>query len=169
MNLTKHIHFIKHYLDEAIQKMSSCADPKISQQLFERHSGLKQLISDLEEAEKKIKSYDSPAQISDYSSALSPEILNGLPPELVQQLSISEGDREEFKLIELIKKKGNTISLDHLLIAWYHEYQQVLERSTTNSRIYRMIKKGFLYSVPGKKGIYSVYLSEKNNRQSKKD
>ena len=91
---------------------------------------------------------------------ISPKDLDGLPAELVAQLSISESDREEFQILNLLQEHGGTMSLDLLLITLYRTTGEILERTKLNQRLYRMASKDMLFSVPGRKGVYSIYESE---------
>src|SRR5690606_37816426 len=86
-----------------------------------------------------------------------PKDLEGLPEELIAELSISESDREEFELLAIIEAGGGTMSLDQLLVAVYKKHGTIYERVKLNQRLYRMASKGALYSVPGRKGWYSIY------------
>jgi hypothetical protein len=91
---------------------------------------------------------------------IGPKDLEGLPAELIEQLSISESDREEFQILGLLQAHGGTMSLDQLLIAIYRKSKEILERSKLNQRLYRMASKSILFSVPGRKGIYTIYEPE---------
>jgi hypothetical protein len=48
------------------------------------------------------------------------------------------------------------LSLDKLIIGLYKKTAEIHKRSTLTSRLYRMIQKGLIYSVPYRKGIYST-------------
>lgn len=97
--------------------------------------------------------------------AVSPADLEGLPPELIEQLSISQTDREEFQILGLMEEHGGTMSMDQLLIAIYKKSREILERTKLNQRLYRMISKGMLHSVPGRKGIYTIYQPEEEEQK----
>jgi len=88
---------------------------------------------------------------------LKPHDLAGLPPEVIQQLSIGDVDLQEFKFLEMIEAAGGTMTLDKLIIQLYRETSEVHDRAKLNARLYRMTSKGMLYSVPGKRGVYSIY------------
>lgn len=98
-----------------------------------------------------------------------PKDLEGLPDELIAQLSISESDREEFELLALIEAAGGTMSLDQILIGLYKKRGEIYERVKLNQRLYRMATKGALYSVPGRKGWYSIYEPSGSNQQDEKE
>ncbi|MBV2186519.1 MAG: hypothetical protein KUL88_18510 [Rhizobium sp.] len=79
-----------------------------------------------------------------------------LPEELVAELSISDADRTEFVVLQAIEDVGGIASLDRILVEYYKLTGEVMKRAQMNNRIYRMIQKGMLHAVPGKKGIYSI-------------
>lgn len=96
---------------------------------------------------------------------LSMEDIEGLPSELMQELSISDADRLEFTIVGLINEAGGLLSLDKIIIGLYKKTGEIHKRSALTSRIYRMIQKRLIYSVPYRKGIYSTQeLSEDDVR-----
>lgn len=93
---------------------------------------------------------DSPTQVG-------PEMLRGLPPELVEQLQISDTDRFQWQVVEIINRTPErTISIEVLLIALFKATGKVHERLDLSNRIYRMARKGMVSSVTGKKGWYTT-------------
>ncbi|TMJ01428.1 MAG: hypothetical protein E6G97_16225 [Alphaproteobacteria bacterium] len=84
------------------------------------------------------------------------EDIEGLPPELMQELSISDADRLEFTIVSIINDAGGILSLDKIIVGLYKKTGEVHKRSTLTSRLYRMIQKSLIYSVPYRKGIYST-------------
>ena len=50
---------------------------------------------------------------------LMPEDIEGLPPELLEQLSISESDLLDFKIIEIIQARRGLATLDQIIIDLY--------------------------------------------------
>ena len=87
---------------------------------------------------------------------LTPADLDGLPQEVIEQLGLSDSDYYEMDLVRLINKVGGVISLDKLIVLLYKEKNEIAGRTPLNARLYRMIKKGLIYSVPTKKGVYST-------------
>lgn len=87
---------------------------------------------------------------------LTMEDIEGLPPELMQELSISEADKLEFTIVGIINEAGGIMSLDKVIIGLYKKTGEIHKRSALTSRIYRMIQKKLIYSVPLRKGIYST-------------
>ena len=87
---------------------------------------------------------------------LTPEEIDGLPPELLEELSITEADKADFAVIAVIDEAGGVLSLDKILIALYRKTGEVNKRANLNSRVYRLVNKGSLFNVPGRKGVYST-------------
>ena len=73
------------------------------------------------------------------------------------ELSISESDKLDYSLVSLIKSCGGVATLDRILVSVYKLTEEIMKRATLNSRLYRMVQKGLIYSVPGKKGVYSTF------------
>ncbi|MFC0217825.1 hypothetical protein ACFFJ7_05395 [Pseudochelatococcus lubricantis] len=87
--------------------------------------------------------------------ALGWDEIEGLPEELLSELSVSESDRTEFNILSILDEAGGVISLDRLLVEYYKLTGDVMKRQTMNNRLYRMGIKELVFSVPGKKGVYS--------------
>lgn len=92
--------------------------------------------------------YDKPS--------LSWDELEGLPEELVAELSISDSDKTDFNIIGLIREAGDVASLDRIILNLYKQTGEIVKRANLNARLYRMVQKEQIYSVPGKKGVYST-------------
>jgi hypothetical protein len=88
--------------------------------------------------------------------AISFDELEGLPPELMQELSVSDGDRADFTILKIIESLGGVASLDRILVGLYKETGEIMKRAALTSKIYRMSQKGLVFSVPSKKGVYSI-------------
>jgi hypothetical protein len=88
--------------------------------------------------------------------ALTPADLDGLPAELLVELGISESESQDLLILNLVEAAGGVLSLDKLLIAIYRKTGEVHKRQKLTARLYRMTQKKLLYSVPRKKGVYSI-------------
>ena len=91
-----------------------------------------------------------------YRLALTRDEIEGLPEELVNELSVSDADKAEFNIVSLIDEAGGVATLDRILVALYRQSGEIMKRANLNARLYRMSQKGFIHSVPGRKGIYST-------------
>lgn len=87
---------------------------------------------------------------------LSWEEIEGLPPEVLQELSISDADKTEFNIISAIRAMGGVVSLDRLIVYLWKNTKELHKRTQLNQKLYRMTQKEAIYSVPGKKGVYST-------------
>lgn len=82
------------------------------------------------------------------------EVAN-LPEELLQELSISDGDWIDYAIISLVEESGGITNVDKLLVGLFKKNSEVHKRNTINSRLYRLVQRGELFNVPGRKGVYS--------------
>ena len=82
--------------------------------------------------------------------------LEGLPDELVKELSISKSDEAEYAIYDITESNGGVISLDQLLIKYYRLLGEVVKRPAMTNRLHRMVEKGMIYRIPGRKGVYSL-------------
>ena len=92
--------------------------------------------------------------------SLTQEDLTDLPDEQMKELSISSADKAEFSIILMLEKSleksGGIMSLDQIIVALYLESKEVQKRATVTARLYRMAQKEMIYTVPLKKGVYSL-------------
>lgn len=107
-------------------------------------------LSNAPAATKQIKSDINPI------SPLLPKELVGLPQELIAELSAKGTDQQELLIIELIEAAGGTLSLDRILIGIYNKSAVIMKRPAATAKLYRMIQKEMIYTVPKKKGIYTT-------------
>lgn len=99
---------------------------------------------------------------------LTTQDLEDLPPELIEQLNITDSDKKDMYLSKLIDKCGGIISLDKLLIAIYKDSGEIYERNKLMARLYRMSQKGIIHTHPSKKGQYSTSkwnIDEETNKE----
>ena len=105
-------------------------------------------------------------RLSPQRLALTWEEVHDLPPELMQELSVSEGDKLEFDILQVLDDLGGVASLDRFLVALYRRTGEIYQRTWLNNKLYRMMQKEMIYSVPGKKGVYSVETLDKETAAS---
>ena len=87
---------------------------------------------------------------------LTPAELEGLPAELLEELSISDSDKADFAVMSVIDDAGGAASMDQILVGLFRKNKEIHKRLQLNSRVYRMSQKGLIFPVPGKKGVYST-------------
>lgn len=140
----------------AAQTKNDSANPKRSPKHLETAGKFRDLAAALQEAGAKIAAIPAMPTPESPSLTLRPEDLTGLPPELLAQLNISETDKLEASIVEVVNEAGGTIILDKLIIGLYRKTGEVPIRQPLVNRLYRMSKKGLVFSVKGKKGIYTT-------------
>lgn len=101
--------------------------------------------------------------------ALTPEDLDGLPPEVLAELNVSDADRLHFTILDIINDNGGQISLDQVIIGVYRRTKELLRRQKATSVLYRMAQKGLIHHVPGVKGAYSIDPVEKEVEDNLED
>jgi len=90
------------------------------------------------------------------SECLTYKDIDGLPDELLAQLNISESDRKDMLLVDLIEKH-QPISLNHLLIKIWKKTGKIETKTKLMARLYRLsVNKKMIRSVDGRKGVYEV-------------
>ena len=115
------------------------------------------LAADLEKMKRRFSSahLDS-SEVAAAKLSLSWKEIEDLPDELMAELSISESDKADFTIVGLIDENGGLASIDQILIALYRKTGEISKRLALNSRLYRMVQKRLIFSVSGKKGVYST-------------
>jgi len=103
--------------------------------------------------------------------SLTPFAISSIPADLKDEISLTDTDKFEIEVINLINKaKDKRMSLNNLLVALKLTTGIAHSRSTLNNRLYRMVKKDILFSVPGRKGLYTTNRDiqyESNKEESK--
>lgn len=83
--------------------------------------------------------------------------LAGLPEELIAQLQISDADRFQWCVVDIINRTPDkTISLEVLLIALYKLTGKIYERADLANRMSRLSRKGAAFPVQGRKAVYTT-------------
>lgn len=119
--------------------------------------GSPELAAAMTRAQAKTAGDDALAFIADNPTQVHPALLEGLPSELVEQLQISDTDRFQWQVVDIINRAPDRIvSIEVLLIALFKMTGRVYERLDLSNRMYRMARKGMAFSVPGRKGWYTT-------------
>jgi len=162
--IEKYIPFVKEQIALQEKMITKFADQAWRQNLhiasLEKY---KSLEKDILEISNYIKELEKRPKISVSANKLTLtfEDIQNLPKELIEELSISDADRTEFNINSIIEDNGGIASLDQILVGLYNKTNEIFKRVTITSRLHRMANKGLVFSVPGKKGIYSNHeLSE---------
>ncbi len=161
--LNKHLAFVNEqavFHEKRVDHVANSFKANLHKATAEK---FRSLAADIEEADKTL---DLPPVASipaveknlntTFQFSLGIEEIEGLPPELIQELSLSDGDRTEFAIVNIIEEAGGIISLDRLLIALYKKTGEIHKRTAITQRMAKMANKNSIFYVPGKKGIYST-------------
>ena len=156
-NLDKYINFVngqvKFHTDRA-NAYAGTYRAKKHRDTSDEFLELKQFLLDCAELISKRKNMQElPLQLS---LSLNPSELDSLPEELINELSISKADKFEYIVLTAMEEIGGFASLDQLLVALYKKTETVYKRIPLTNRLYRMMNKNILHSVPEKKGVYSL-------------
>lgn len=96
-------------------------------------------------------------QNNDRSPDITPEDLDGLPPEILEKLELSESDKYEFQIVNIIRKVGGTASLRKIMLELYKQSGDMPDKQTLNNKLYRMTMKKTLFRSSMGKGYYSTF------------
>lgn len=171
-SIQKHIPFVKeqiaHY-ERMVVKFRS--DPNKTK-YTEVAKNLRALLSDMEDCHALLSLPDTvePFANQDFSSlssklpanffsnplALQPNDYIGVDKDFLEQLNITESDKLESTIVDLINAGGGTLVLDKILLGLYHLTGEKHQRVQMTSRLYKMAKKKLVFSVPKKKGVYTT-------------
>jgi hypothetical protein len=163
-NILSYLQFVKDqaaFHERQAAKMASMGNQKRQAKHQATSAKFNELAVAIEMAQRQLEAVlpaGPSAMPAPESGALTlrPEDLTGLPPELLRQLKITEGDKLEAAIVEVINEAGGTILLDKLLIGLFRKTGDVHQRSTLVGRLYRMSQKDLVWSVPRKKGVYTT-------------
>lgn len=157
--LSKHIPFVNAQIAfQENQAKKYATVPRRANLHLATASTFKQLLADMQDASRVLDDpANKPKPVSlSQQLILSPAELAELPDDLLKELNVTEADKIEQTILSLMEQAGGIISLDRLLVGIYKRTGEVQRRVTITSRMYRMNQKGYVFPVPGKKGVYSV-------------
>lgn len=130
---------------------------------------LRELISFLQEVGTKLTDLEEDnqrAQNTMRRMSLTLEDIEDLPADVIAELNISETDRQELVIEDIIKRAGGVLSLDKVIVELYRRTSEIVKRNTLTSRLYRMVQKRMIFNVPGRKGLYST--SEMSEQEARR-
>jgi hypothetical protein len=88
---------------------------------------------------------------------LSLDDLKDLPDALLDELNLSDSDKQDLLVESIVNDAGGVLSLDKIIVELYRRSGLINKRQIMISRLYRMVQRGLLYSLPTKRGVYSTY------------
>jgi hypothetical protein len=162
----KHMEFVNKQITFQEQQATRFSSNAYRRELHtQTANNLRELLNDFVRVEKALDEAVARAAQKDSAAgripsltemALKPEDIEGLPAEVIAELSVSGADPQDFNIISVLNEAGGILSLDRIVIRLYRVYGEKVKRATLISRLNRMIPKGLLYSVPNRKGLYST-------------
>ena len=84
------------------------------------------------------------------------EKISDLPPSLVAELSSVKVDELEDQVVTVINAFEGTANIDEILVGLYRKFKVEQTRKFMLNKLYRMMKSDLIYSLPGRKGMYST-------------
>jgi hypothetical protein len=158
--LGAHLPFVKEQIAIQERLARKYEDQPWRKDLHEKSAAQFRLLADDMVAAQRIVNKANDAiersKTASRNLSLSLKEIEGLPKELLSELSISDADKLEFSIMNAIEDAGGILSLDKILIALYRETGEIHKRNTITSRLYRMAQKGMIFAVGMRKGIYST-------------
>lgn len=160
--LDKYTPFVKDHAAFHDSRAREYATSSPTRSKRHRHTAdtLQQLLQDISDVSAKLDAAPSePSQTlgpKPLRLSLTEEDIVGLPPELLKELNLTDGDRTEFAILSILEEANGATSLDRLLIGLYRKTGEIHKRDKLTSRLYRMVQKNLIYNTPGKKGVYSL-------------
>ena len=94
--------------------------------------------------------------------------ISDLPPELMAELSGIKVDELEDQIFSIVNS-ADEVDLDVLLIELFRRFRIVQTRKFLQNKTYRMAQKGIFYSVPRRKGVYTVKKPEAHENEQEPD
>lgn len=163
MNIQEKIDFVKRQISYN-QRQRQIADDRSEKG---KASFRTELIEKFQEILDDYENLLATPQSSDFvteedSNAIIPPVsrrfgdLSDLPQELLDELSISDSDKYSMQICDLLESAGEPLNIDQILIGLYRKYNRLEKRTPLTTKLYRMQKAEELYSVPNKKGVYSL-------------
>ncbi len=169
--IDKYLNFVKEQV--AVQQKLAIKyedSPFRSGQHLESAKNLTDLVDFLTDIQKKgtgdlsyLNRGNNPAK----KLHLTYEDIKDLREEQLKELNLTEADRQDLIVEHIIAQNGGYHSLDRIMVDLFKEVGGAFPiRKEIISRLYRMVSKGMIYNVPGKKGVYSTY--ELTEQEAKK-
>lgn len=127
---------------------------KLSKFIKESENSIKELETKLKKLEKNREPYipSNNTQPMD----LQHDELKELPEELLKELSAASTGKLEQTILDVINENGGTLNLDRILIGLFKKTNEIHKRNSITAKLYKMGQKNMVFSVKGKKGVYST-------------
>ena len=175
ISIRKHIDFLKARRSFHANRSSHLAqkDPGASAKHLHTSKGHEAIIQFLEDnfdileeiqsgkgsigSEPDSASIDGTQEFAEDLFSFSESDISSLPDTVRKTLNLSESDKLEGMILELIKIAGRPLSIRELIVGLYKKYQhEVEDRNGFASKLYRMSQAGTVKSAMGKRGYYEL-------------
>jgi hypothetical protein len=93
----------------------------------------------------------------------SPSSGTGAAADLLAELNVSDIDRLNFTILDILKENGGKASLDQIMIGVYKKTGQILKRNKATNVVYNMKIKGLIHPIKGVKAAYSLTPGEEED------
>lgn len=121
-----------------------------------RHLVIAEQFDDLaERIESSISLLEKKPQIANLPGQLRIGSLDDLPLDLRKQIKISDSDKLEMDILEIIQSFEGVAAIDEILVGLWRKTNEILERDFLARKIYRMVQSQSLFSAK-KKGYYQL-------------
>jgi hypothetical protein len=166
-NLDAYIAFVKEQISFQLRMASKYSTNAYRSNLHHnavmQFQGILALLESLRDGPADVGESPAKAVNARRRIMLSLDDLKNIPSDLLNELNLSDTDKQDMLIESIIADSGGILSLDKILVELYRRTGAIHKRNTVISRLYRMGNRGLIYSLPSKKGIYSTYeLSEQD-------
>lgn len=118
-----------------------------AQRARQSSNDLRMVIEELENARQIMKPIPVSEEMGD---------LSDLPPSVVRELAAARTDQLEDRIHQIMAAAGGVADIDLILVMLWRRYKEEQKRRFIQNKLYRMMHKGMVFSVPGRKGVYSL-------------
>jgi len=92
--------------------------------------------------------------------------LMDLPEEIRLQLVSVQFDETESQIVKVVNDDFSGVAtIDEIFVGLYRATNEITQRDALANKIYRMTRKELLFSVEGRKGVYSTSNGQSKNKK----
>jgi len=93
-----------------------------------------------------------------------------LPEAIRLQLVSVQFDEDESQILKVVNEDFQGVAtIDEIFVGLYRATNEVTQRDALANKIYRMTRKELLFSVKGRKGVYSTSNGQSKNKKEHED
>jgi len=159
MFLDEEVDFVKSQIDHHSRSVEHFRSKRDDTKM-RRHLGILRRFEDmLPKIETAISDPSGAAPTVELSAKIGSRLGNvmDLPEEMRAQLVSIQFDETEMQIVSLIRDKLDGVAtIDEIFVGLFREHGVDSTRESLANKIYRMTRKELLFSVSGRKGVYSI-------------